>query len=349
MRWKIAPLLLILGSLVVLYCGNQKRPPGGPPDVTPPEITDVIPFDQEEAVPLDSEIVIFFSEIVEKGSVEKAVKIVPKTVLDTDWDGDMLKLRPRQGFDPQTTYDLYLAGEVRDRDNNRATFDIHHVFTTADSLPPGSISGQATHLKQDLEYTKVELYSLELSHLDSIPPLPVRLATTGKQGHFTFEFVPEGVYQIRAYIDNNRDWKWQQTTEPAALAERPIYIVKNVPKQADFYLNMMLPDDPGAIFGQISRPDTLQAYPVILQAIRTNDEPDTLRYQHRTGSDDEYAWYDVPAGSYLLSAFIDVKRDSAGADSIDYQLAYPDTIRVESGLATEGIHLDFAPKADEPQ
>ncbi|OQY28473.1 MAG: hypothetical protein B6244_06900 [Candidatus Cloacimonetes bacterium 4572_55] len=334
-RLKFITLFLLL----FLSCGQQKSPPGGPPDVIPPKIMDIFPLDREEKVPLDSEIHLIFSEIVDHSGAEKLVRLFPSTLYQTDWDGEILKLKPKEPLEPDYVYDLYFFGNIKDRDGNRTDERRHCIFTTADSLPIGEIEGTVSHLKEDTAKAVIELYLLNPMHRDSIPAKPMRAATGDKQGQFIFSHLyTPGVYHLRAYIDKNSDWKRQPSSEPLAETEQPLYLIESRPRSS-VRLHTLLPGDPGAVAGSIEKPDSLSAYPFLVRTIRLAEPPDTLIQKIQEQSD--YTLYDLPAGNYLVTGIVDRDRDGRGAEDYDYSSVYPDTVIVISGKKTKSVNLIF--------
>ncbi len=336
LNFRLLTIALLIAISLVVDCARQKRPPGGPVDITSPEIIDVIPGDKDLFVPLDSEISIYFSEIVLKPSAEKSIRLYPHVPLKFGWDSEILKVNPRDSLLKDTIYDLYIDGTIQDRDNNKATVDLHQIFTTADSLPSGSIRGAVDHLQADLETAKIGLFQLDPQQIDSLPPKPMRVTTADKSGSFAFEYLFPAAYHLQAFIDKNRDWKLQKTNEAYALTDKPVYVVSKHLSRSGVYLNMFLPGDPGAISGRIERADTLSTYKIIMQAISTSDPPDTLG---KTISEDpDYTWFNVPAGKYWISAFIDTGPDSIESN---WQFEYPDTVVVKAGTKTGAVDLLF--------
>ncbi len=329
-------VIIIIGcALIAFSCGNKKNPPGGPPDTTAPQITEIVPTDRETGVPLDFEPVIFFSENIEHISADKIARLFPATPLKPQWDGQALRLIPKTSLHLNTIYDFYLKGEIRDRDGNRQKIERYHLFTTGDSLPDNILSGRISHLSDDYTAALIELIAVSDSQQTTASvPKVLRVIRPDLLGNFVIPHIVEGAYHLRAYIDKNADWQWQKTAEPCGQIAAPIQMASTRKQALPQALLMKLPGDAGAISGQVTRPDSLQNKRILLTAIACRAKTDTLHFEiYKDGS---YLWNGLPAGSYRLHAKIAAKDAT-----IIRQLQYPDTVRVEEGIRVTGIKFNF--------
>lgn len=110
-------------------------------DTTSPAINSTSPSFGQEYVSLNRAIEVFFSESMDKGSVEGAFSIDPNISRIFTWGGDKKTLifTPDNIFDAQTTYTVTISKEAKDSAGNTRGSDYVWSFTTGiepDTTPP---------------------------------------------------------------------------------------------------------------------------------------------------------------------------------------------------------------------
>ena len=99
-------------------CANPLPPSGGPDDTTPPEIIEFIPADAALNY-RDKDIVLRFSEYVDKNSVIENVRINPELPLEFSWSGKRLTILPNSAMLDNTTYCLSIEPNYKDLSGNK--------------------------------------------------------------------------------------------------------------------------------------------------------------------------------------------------------------------------------------
>jgi hypothetical protein len=207
--------LLIACALVSLAvaCAQPGAPPGGPPDTELPVLLKVLPESNAVNVRTPA-IVLQFDEVISERSTGAGAQAAANTnslstvLLLTPSDGrdeviwrrNILELRPRRGFRPNTTYRVTVAAGLTDLRNNRTTEAFDFVFSTGPSAASGEVRGVLfdwTTGKPALN-ARVELY-LEG---DSTFRWTARVDSAGR---FRVRDLNAGNYQVRAWLDANND------------------------------------------------------------------------------------------------------------------------------------------------
>ncbi len=120
------------------------------PDTEPPFILNVSPFDGEQDVPIDSEIIIVFSESMNELSVESAFNYTDNVGTygsndgDFTWSGNKMSFKPSIPFSYNTTYTVTLSNMAVDFSGGNPLITSYiWNFTTevyVDIIPPTVVS-----------------------------------------------------------------------------------------------------------------------------------------------------------------------------------------------------------------
>lgn len=184
-------------------CAQVGAPPGGPEDRNPPRLLRISPDTNAVNVrPRDVEL--RFDEVINERparggqDLEALFLISPRRGrVDVRWRRSRLEIRPRRGWQANTTYTITQLPGVTDLRGNVDTTTYKYVFSTGPTRAPGVIRGQvfdwpagraaprafieAIHLPDSLTYAE---------YADSL-------------GRFTVQYLPPGEYLLRATIDAN--------------------------------------------------------------------------------------------------------------------------------------------------
>lgn len=212
-----APFLILL-VLFFLACAKEGFPPGGPEDITPPEILDTEPGNRAVRVKPDQKIVFLFSEPVEPRSAEGAVFITPLS-------GDDVRIRVRgrhlsvdfpEPLRPNITYVITLGTEIKDYRNNSMTESFTLAFSTGLSIDQGEISGRV-YGQEDARGVGVWAYALNEASPDPSKMTPEYIVQCGHEGRYTFSHMALGTYRLFCVRDRAADRLYQPGEDEIGL------------------------------------------------------------------------------------------------------------------------------------
>ena len=189
--------------VAVAGCAQLGSPPGGPEDRNPPHLLRISP-DTNALNARPKSVELRFDEIVNErpargGQDLSALFLVsPRTGrVDVRWHRSRIEIRPRRGWQTNTTYTITQLPGVSDLRGNADTAQHRYVFSTGATRPATVIRGrvfdwvagrvaprayvEAVHLPDSLTYGE---------YADSV-------------GQFEIRYAPAGRYLLRALIDAN--------------------------------------------------------------------------------------------------------------------------------------------------
>lgn len=241
------PLLLtysIGSSLLLLSCAGQVAPGGGPVDSIPPAIIHTEPDTNSVNVQTDN-IVLEFSEYVERRSVEESIFISPYVgQLEFDWSGRELTITFSEKLKKNTSYVLNVGTDVVDvRARNRMANGFTLAFSTGTTIDQGMIKGRVFDEKP--EGVMMFAYALRGINPDTLDPSktkPDYIMQTGKDGSFTFSNIRFDTYRIVAVRDEYRNLIYDKQVDQFGVTTRDISIDENKPKAFDVGFRLSIED-----------------------------------------------------------------------------------------------------------
>ncbi|MDD4050297.1 MAG: Ig-like domain-containing protein [candidate division Zixibacteria bacterium] len=198
----------LAGIVLVLGCAKSIAPPGGPADRTPPKVTGSIPLSGTTHISLDSRLSIQFSEPIEPRNPEQAVFISPETDPPPKLavKGDRLEIRFPGGLQPEKTYVVTMGSDLKDAHAVNLAQSVSLAFSTGAIIDSGSISGIV--YKEGKATAGISLALFEKA-LDGVTPvdslIPDYLTQSGKDGAFSFAYLPLKRYYLVAFDDKRKN------------------------------------------------------------------------------------------------------------------------------------------------
>ncbi len=222
--------LLVASALVALAvaCAQPGAPPGGPPDTELPVLVKVLPESNAVNVRTPA-IVLQFDEVISERSAGTGTQASANTsslasVLllspsdgrdEVIWRRNILELRPRRGFRPNTTYRVTVAPGLADLRNNRTSEAFDYVFSTGPSTASGEVRGVLFDWTtgRAAVNARVELYR----EGDSTFRWTARVDSAGR---FRVRDLNAGNYEVRAWLDANNDRRisFREVSDSARVA-----------------------------------------------------------------------------------------------------------------------------------
>jgi len=231
----------ILFSFLLFSCARQVPPSGGPEDTTPPQVLDHLPPSSATRVPSESKLKIFFSEPMDRRSVEESIFISPPLSRRAYWKGQFLTLAPLCSLSSGCTYVITLGTGCRDLHGNPLLQAYTFAFSTGDSIDQGSIGGWSFFQGEPIGGASIWAYRSP-NGANPLAAPPDYVTQSGIGGHFQFGYLAKGSYLIFALQDKNRDGRWDPTSEPLAVPPQELVLTTGSSSVKGLYLSLALRD-----------------------------------------------------------------------------------------------------------
>ncbi|MBI4410132.1 MAG: carboxypeptidase regulatory-like domain-containing protein [Gemmatimonadetes bacterium] len=235
-------------AALILACARPYGPPGGEPDRAAPGLVSTTP-EAMAVVPEFSRPVVFrFDERISERRLREAVLVSPETgEVDVDKGRSELRVSLEGGWRRGLIYRVVVLPVVQDLFGNVRREPIELVFSTGPPIPPTALAGEVTDrlTARALVGARVEA----LRRADSV----VYVSLTDSAGVFTFRHIPAGAYDLRAYLDQNRNRR-----ADAFEARDTGVAVLGVTDTAVFSFALLAPDTTPARLVRAEARDSLQ-------------------------------------------------------------------------------------------
>ncbi len=366
-----SPNLLFICLLLLLTagCATDRPPSGGPPDTAPLQITEAEP----EALSTNIRpgfIRFTFNRYVTTASLRRSIVFSPDikgyAIRSTGQEAFVIFNEP---FEPDRTYSISFNKSLKSSRGNELDRSYTYAFSTGPDLDSGEISG-IVYTRQNKPATGALVYAFLVQSRSGSPekPVPERhpdyVVQTGIDGSFRFNHLKTGSYRLIAFMDADgnrvldidREWHAAGSIEYAETGSGPLLFrmtstVHEKPPATARRDSIPEPAEPGAIIGTIRSP----RHPAVIEAVNTA----TGRWYRTTVrssplTEQPFLLTGLPAGSYLVSAYLPKKESAAGEKDLqwdpgsispfrpaDHLLIHPDPVTVRKGWTTGNITLDL--------
>jgi hypothetical protein len=366
MRGWRTQLILIAVLAAGLGCARIKPPSGGAIDKTPAELTAIRPAEGSLRNGALEEVTLIFSEPVHRGSVLEAVRISPRRLIrSVRWSADtLLAIRFWEPLPAATSVDLFLKPGWLDRHLVAQPEWQVMSFATGDSLLPGWFGGEVSFKGGPSRALHLELFD-ESGELR-------RRTRPDRQGRFIFRHLPADGrdWVLAAYHDVDGDSLFDPAVDFADSLADSLVLSAEAPHRLDLSLDIIDPDEPGRVKGQLGAPDDSLGGAIYVSLLpdsfrlsdgaRPTGAPgslapallDSLRGQIRWAAagdslrpagqrielGEEYLFDPVPPGSWWLFAH----RDLGDPDSLWDPSSEPALMDPGPRLLAPGAELDWS-------
>lgn len=331
---------VLAATFLAAGCARPGAPPGGPPDTTPPEVASVSPESLAVGVPVDAPIRITFSEKVDPNTLEKAIWVTPGglTKPKIDVSGETVTIRSRRPFPDATTVGVLITTVVRDRRQNPLPRAARWVFSTGDSVWPGTVRGKAERVGGDRSANGLLLVGLYPGDADTLPDprttAPVAMAQADTAGEYTLTGLPVDGKLRWLYGMYDRDGNREISGTGEFVSARPesIALTPSHP-EITMPLRVVDPQAPGVLQGTLARAeeDTVRVWLELYAADADSTAKPARRTQAlETGA---FSFRQVPPGDYRLFAFCD--SDGDGKHGVDEIAAAYGEVQLSPGETRE--------------
>lgn len=200
------------GLAVLSACAKMEPPPGGPPDLTPPQLIAVRPESLQRISNFSGDVEFRFNEVVSEGGspsrgagtgdLERLIILSPTTrVPEIRWRRNRITVKPSEGWKPNRVYRVELLPGVTDLRRNRSTKGAVLTFTTGAALPSRTLQGLVVDWSTNRPAVQALVEALLVP--DSLP----YHGLTDSTGRFSLGPLPAGDYLVKGVIDQNHDFQ----------------------------------------------------------------------------------------------------------------------------------------------
>jgi hypothetical protein len=229
----ISFFLIISIVCIIIFlvgCANPQPPSGGPPDTTPPVITEFFPENQTINFQ-DRLIRLRFNKYMDKSKVVENFTISPNIPVTYDWSGKVLEIELPEKLDTTVTYSISLGTEYTDLYNNKPESSFSLIFSAGSKIDSGFIAGKVYDTKPDGAY--IYCYLIDLINPDTLNPsttLPDYKIQLGSTGEFKIPALKDALYRIFAIRDQFRNGLYESVDSyGSSLHDIKVYKSKSEP------------------------------------------------------------------------------------------------------------------------
>jgi len=225
MRQTPSTIGILFAALTILSCAGQmlhrgahRHRPSGDSRTVP----------DTNAVRVSTrQIVLEFTEYVERRSVEESIFISPPVgILEFDWSGTELTIGFPDTLRKNTTYVVNVGTDIVDvRARNRMASGFTLAFSTGDSIDQGWISGRV----YDEKPVGVMLFAYILDDIrpDTLDPTrtkPDFVVQTGGGGNYRLSNIPLKSYRLFAVRDEYRNFLYDRGIDQIGIASGDVVL-----------------------------------------------------------------------------------------------------------------------------
>ena len=153
-RFSLIMIVLSMMTLVLSACGKGPLPPA---DKTPPNVISVSPANGAQNIPVNSSVIITFSEAMDASSINGQTIIVSTGNSNVQgsvtYSGVTAIFKPTSNLNPKTIYTVAVDAGVKDVAGNAMGSSYGYIFITGadlDATPPRVVDVQPSNRKTDV-------------------------------------------------------------------------------------------------------------------------------------------------------------------------------------------------------
>jgi len=190
------------------------EPPGGPPDVAPPQIVWVRPESGSITPDLHGDFEIQYDEVIDEqpgtgaggrtggpvtGLASRVILSPVVGPVNVSWHRSTIGVKPKEGWKPDRVYHLQILPGITDLRRNVQKQSRLIVFSTGPAIPSATLSGMAVMWMEQHVLTNGVIRAARL------PDSAAYLVLSDSLGRFRFEQIPPGRYLLTAIADQNNN------------------------------------------------------------------------------------------------------------------------------------------------
>ncbi len=301
--------------VVAAACARPEAPPGGPEDLFPPYVIETTPDTFAVVEPGVSEVHFRFSERISErpanGNLNDAVVVSPSTgLVRVRHSRDGITVEMQEGFEAGRVYRVTVLPVINDMFQNRLRDPFDLVVSTGNEFVPNVLAGM---VEDRVTGEAVPDIRVEARFPDSGDTI-THWNFTDQDGVFSLRYVPDGPFEVRAWMDRNRDREVGESEPQTAFAGGAL---DATPDTSFTVLSLIEPDTTPARLASVTVEDSL-----------------TLRFEF-----DDYLDPELPGALVAAQLVVaEIEVDSTEAEAA-----------VDSTEAEAGIEVDSAAAGAEPE
>ncbi|MBX9850759.1 MAG: Ig-like domain-containing protein [Cytophagaceae bacterium] len=204
---------------LIFSCANISSPTGGAKDEVPPKFLSDKSFPKNTAVNFKGNILeLIFNEDIATNNLQDQLLITPSENNPYKFivRRNRLRIIFEKNLSENTTYTLNFRDGIKDITEGNATRNLVLAFSTGPYMDSISVSGKVSLLKnnQQVSGALVSLYN-QADTLNPSNSKPLYFTKTNTDGSYKILNVKNGIYNVYAIEDNNKNLKYE---EPEKLA-----------------------------------------------------------------------------------------------------------------------------------
>lgn len=195
---------------LLIACARMEPPPGGPPDVSPPQLVRTNPDSFVSIPDFGSDVEFVFDEVVSEGSspnqgtgsgdIEKLVILSPtREIPKVRWRRNRITVRPDEGWQQDRVYRVELLPGVTDLRRNRSDRGALVTFSTGAARPTTKFEGTVVDWSSGRPVPAALVVATRLP--DSLP----YRGLADSSGRFSLGPLPAGEYIVSGVLDESRN------------------------------------------------------------------------------------------------------------------------------------------------
>ena len=204
-RGRVVRAALVLSLALAGACAVVEPPPGGPIDVTPPELVVISPDSGATGLGELKTLRLTFSEKMDRTSAVTWLHFFPdQRIRQTKWHGATeAEVILEYPLTPDTVIVVEVAAGMRDAHKVPSRVSRRYPLATGDSIFAGTIEGVLIMADSAVTNGVVELYDVPPDTLEFFQQPLLRRTVTDRQGSYRFDWlpVPGGPWLVRAFTD----------------------------------------------------------------------------------------------------------------------------------------------------
>ncbi|MBW3552455.1 MAG: carboxypeptidase regulatory-like domain-containing protein [Gemmatimonadetes bacterium] len=209
----------LLSAAACVGCAQASTPPGGRPDREPPRVVSVFPAPFDTLADLRAPVRVEFDERLSirlegVAELEEAVLVSPVTgAVRVERGRRSMEISVAGGWRPGLVYRVVVLPVFRDLFGNPRREPVELVFSTGAPIPPTAVAGL---IEDRVTGAPVPAARVEATRrLDSL----VYVAVSDTGGFFSLRSIPAGAYDVRAWLDQDRDrtMEYQEAQDVMAM------------------------------------------------------------------------------------------------------------------------------------
>jgi hypothetical protein len=220
-------IYLILALAVLLVsCGQQVAPTGGPKDSIPPKLVMSIPEVNAKNFKSDR-ITLYFDEYVTLDNPFEKITYSPIPKINPNTDGKLraITIKIKDTLESNTTYSIDFGESIKDVNEGNILKNFNYAFSTGDYIDSAFFTGQVFIAETGLiDSTLIAVLHSNLDDSAVAKLKPRYFARLKGDGSFLFRNLKPGNYNLFAIRDQNGDRKYDQPSELIAFMNNTINV-----------------------------------------------------------------------------------------------------------------------------